>query len=52
MKRMAVHDGTFHADDVFGVALMQSIYNDLEIIRTRDEELLKTCDIRCRKWKV
>ena len=45
MKRMAVHDGTFHADDVFGVALMQSIYNDLEIIRTRDEELLKTCDI-------
>ena len=37
--------GIFHADDVFGVALMQSIYNDLEIIRTRDEELLKTCDI-------
>jgi len=45
MKRMAVHNGIFHADDVFGVALMQSIYNDLEIIRTRDEELLKTCDI-------
>ena len=45
MKRMAVHDGTFHADDVFGVALMQSIYNDLEIIRTRDEELLKTCEV-------
>ena len=32
MKRMAVHNGIFHADDVFGVALMQSIYNDLEII--------------------
>lgn len=45
MKRMAVHNGIFHADDVFGVALMQSIYNDLEIIRTRDEELLKACDI-------
>ena len=45
MKRMAVHNGIFHEDDVFGVALMQSIYNDLEIIRTRDEELLKTCDI-------
>ena len=41
MKRMAVHNGIFHADDVFGVALMQSIYNDLEIIRTRDEELQK-----------
>ena len=45
MKKMAVHNGTFHADDVFGVALMQSIYNELEVIRTRDEELLKTCDI-------
>ena len=45
MKRMAVHNGIFHADDVFGVALMQSIYNDLEIIRTRDDELIKTCDI-------
>ena len=32
MKRMAVHNGVFHADDVFGVALMQSIYDDLEII--------------------
>ena len=45
MKKMAVHNGTFHADVVFGVALMQSIYNDLEVIRTRDEELLKTCDV-------
>ena len=42
MKRMAVHNGIFHADDVFGVALMQSIYNDLEIIRMRDEELLNS----------
>ena len=46
MKRMAVHNGIFHADDVFGVALMQSIYNDLEIIRTRDEELLNSFDAR------
>ena len=46
MKRMAVHNGIFHADDVFGVALMQSIYNDLEIIRTRDEELLNRFDAR------
>lgn len=45
MKRMAVHNGVFHADDVFGVALMQSIYEDLEIIRTRDESKLQECDI-------
>lgn len=45
MKKMAVHNGIFHADDVFGVALMQSIYEDLEIIRTRDESKLQECDI-------
>ncbi|MGL5314978.1 MAG: MYG1 family protein [Peptostreptococcaceae bacterium] len=45
MKKMAVHNGVFHADDVFGVALMQSIYEDLEIIRTRDESKLQECDI-------
>lgn len=45
MKKMAVHNGIFHADDVFGVALMQSIYEDLEIIRTRDESKIQECDI-------
>lgn len=45
MKKMAVHNGVFHADDVFGVALMQSIYENLEIIRTRDESKLQECDI-------
>ncbi|ONI45935.1 hypothetical protein AN641_02870 [Candidatus Epulonipiscioides gigas] len=45
MKKMAVHSGSFHADDVFAVALMQGIYNDLEIIRTRKDDELKKCDI-------
>ncbi|WP_305768122.1 MYG1 family protein [Candidatus Epulonipiscium viviparus] len=45
MKKMAVHSGTFHADDVFAVALMYGIYDDLEVVRTRDEAELSTCDI-------
>ena len=45
MKKMAVHNGIFHADDVFCVALMQSIYSDLEIVRTRDEKKLEECDV-------
>lgn len=44
MTKMAVHNGVFHADDVFAVAMMQGIYEDLEVIRTRDEEVLATCD--------
>lgn len=42
---MAVHNGVFHADEVFGVAMMTSIIDDLEVIRTRDEDIIKTCDI-------
>ena len=45
MNKMAVHNGVFHADDVFAVAFMKDIIENLEIIRTRDEEILKTCDI-------
>lgn len=43
--KVAVHDGSFHPDDVFAVAVL-SIYlkKPLEIIRTRDVNVLKTCD--------
>lgn len=43
--KIATHNGTFHADDVFGVALLKTLYPDAEFIRTRDEALLKTADI-------
>lgn len=42
---MAVHNGVFHADEVFGVALMETIYDELEVIRTRDTAVLEECDI-------
>lgn len=45
MKKMAVHNGVFHADDVFCVALMQLIEEDLEVVRTRDVAILESCDI-------
>ncbi len=45
MKRMAVHSGVFHADDVFAVAFMSEIEEGLEVIRTRDPQVLETCDI-------
>jgi len=43
--KVAVHDGSFHPDDVFAVAVL-SIYlkNPLEIIRTRDPKILATCE--------
>lgn len=45
MSKLGIHNGTFHADDVFCVALMQGIDENLEVIRTRDESLLAACDV-------
>jgi uncharacterized UPF0160 family protein len=43
--KIATHNGTFHADDVFGVALLKELYPEAEFIRTRDEMLLASADI-------
>lgn len=43
--KMAVHNGVFHADEVFGVALMDTIYEQLEVVRSRDASVLESCDI-------
>lgn len=42
---IATHNGKFHADDVFGAALLKKLYPEAEILRSRDEEKLKEADI-------
>lgn len=42
---IAVHNGNFHADDVFGVALVKQLYPDIAVVRTRDEAKLQAADI-------
>lgn len=44
--KVAVHDGSFHADDVFAVAMMRFLYPNLTIVRTRDQDLLQKADFR------
>ncbi len=46
MEIVAVHNSSFHADDVFSVAILRLIYPDLKIIRTRDEKVLSQVDAR------
>lgn len=45
---IATHNGSFHADDVFGVAVLQEVLSadgfETKLIRTRDPELLKSAD--------
>ena len=46
METVAVHGGAFHADDVFAVAILKSIYPDLRVVRTRDPKKLRGADAR------
>ncbi|WCK53178.1 MYG1 family protein [Aneurinibacillus sp. Ricciae_BoGa-3] len=43
--KLGTHNGPFHADEVFATAFLLNLYEDAEIIRTRKEDILQTCDI-------
>jgi len=44
-KTIATHNGNFHADDVFSIAALKSIFPSFKLIRTRDSELIAKADI-------
>lgn len=44
-KTIVTHNGNFHADDVFSVALLRSLFPSSEVIRTRDAEVISKADI-------
>lgn len=45
MKKIVTHNGDFHADDVFAVATLELfLKGKTEVIRTRDEEIIKSAD--------
>ena len=41
---IATHSGTFHADDVFGVAVLAFLFPGSRIVRTRDEREIAQAD--------
>jgi uncharacterized UPF0160 family protein len=46
MKKIVTHNGAFHADEVFAVAtLCLVLANDFDIVRSRDEEIIKSADV-------
>lgn len=42
---IATHDGSFHADETIACAILTYIYENSEIIRSRDPQTLETADI-------
>ena len=43
---VATHSGSFHADEVFAVAVLRLAHADVEVVRTRDRGQLAAADIR------
>ena len=44
-KILVTHNGTFHADDIFATAMLTILLDgEVKVIRTRDEEIIKTAD--------
>ena len=41
----STHDGRFHADEIFALAVLNLCYPDLKIVRSRDENVYKNADI-------
>jgi len=44
-KTIGTHNGRFHSDDVFSVALLKTLHPSAKVIRSRDTEILNTCDL-------
>lgn len=44
--KVATHDGSFHADDVFAIATLRMRTPDLQVVRTRDPAVIAACDAR------
>ena len=43
-KTIATHSGSFHADDVFGVAVLMGVFPTHTLIRTRNNEKIEAAD--------
>jgi uncharacterized UPF0160 family protein len=43
-KKVVTHHGTFHADEVVAIAVIEEMYGEVDIVRTRDEKLFEGAD--------
>ncbi len=41
---IATHSGKFHADDVWAVAVLDLVFPDSDLVRTRDPEVIAAAD--------
>ncbi|MEY2683050.1 MAG: hypothetical protein RJA09_194, partial [Pseudomonadota bacterium] len=41
---IATHNGTFHADDVFGVGVLMGVFPNHQLLRTRQQAAIDAAD--------
>ncbi|MFZ3588832.1 MYG1 family protein [Bacillus sp. DJP31] len=45
IRKVGTHSGTFHADDIIAFIILDELYGSIELVRSRNEDLLSTCDL-------
>jgi uncharacterized UPF0160 family protein len=43
-KKVVTHHGTFHADEIIAIAVLEELFGEVDIVRTRDEKLFEGAD--------
>jgi len=46
IKELVTHGSSFYADDVFAVAIIKLINHKINIIRTRDDNIIRKSKLR------
>lgn len=45
IQTIGTHNGKFHSDDVFSVALLTTLFPEVKVVRSRDQTVLDTLDL-------
>ena len=43
--KVVTHDGQFHADDVFAYAVLRAAFSDVQLVRSRDPDIIASADL-------
>uniref|UniRef100_A0A1B6DLN8 Uncharacterized protein n=1 Tax=Clastoptera arizonana TaxID=38151 RepID=A0A1B6DLN8_9HEMI len=45
ISTIGTHNGVFHCDEILGVYMLQLLYPNAEVVRSRNQDILQKCDI-------
>ena len=45
IQKVATHNGAFHPDDTFSIAILKTLFPQVEIVRSRNPEIYNACEL-------